>query len=575
MNYKLINPINNQYSPIEQILTNRGIEHKDIQDFLNIDSFIEYPPTLLKNMREGAKMLIKHLAKQNKVFIQVDSDCDGMTSAALLINYLNRVAPYYAQNFITYRVHEKKEHGLYFETIPEGTKLAIVPDAGSNDYEVHEKCAAAGIDVLILDHHEAKFISDNACVINNQLCDYPTKSLSGVGVVYKFCTYLDELLHTSHAEDFLDLVSLGLIADVMDTRDFETQYYIQEGLKHVRNPFYLAMINKDGMHFKSGEIPLMNDVAWYVAPFINAVNRVGTVEEKIIIFEAMLDFKAYTQIPSTKRGCKGMMETLVEQACRVATKVKNRQNDLVDELLVVVEKIIKEQNILDNQVLIIPFESGSKSLNGLVANKLSNRYQRPTLVLQRVEADDIVTYEGSARGYDKSDLKDFKEFLAQTPIDYAEGHKNAFGVGIKEERMNELQEFCNDNLDMGQIKYDVDFIWDARFINEQDVLTIAGHKHLWGQKVDEPLVVLENLRLTDDNVSFIGRNGKTLRIDNDKFSIIKFFITDEEKEALTPNGETWTANVIVTCDRNDWNGRSYAQFKLVDIEIIKKEKWVF
>lgn len=326
----------------------------------------------------------------------------------------------------------------------------------------------------------------------------------------------------------------------------------------MRNPFYKGMVDKDGMHFKSGEVPLMNDVAWYVAPFINAVNRVGTVEEKMLIFESMLDFKAYTQIPSTKRGCKGMMETVVEQACRVATNVKNRQNDLVDELLLTVEKIIKEQDLLANQVLIIPFEKGSKNLNGLVANKLANRYQRPTLVLQRRESEGIVTYEGSARGYDKSDLKDFKEFLLQTKIEYAEGHKNAFGVGIKEENMNIVQDYCNDNLEMGDIKYDVDFIWDARFVNEQDVLTIAGYKHLWGQKVEEPLVVIENLRLTDNNVSFIGRNGKTLRIDSDKFSIIKFFLTDNEKEELETNGETWTANLIVTCDKNEWNGRQSA-----------------
>jgi hypothetical protein len=52
-------------------------------------------------------------------------------------------------------------------------------------------------------------------------------------------------------------------------------------------------------------------------------------------------------------------------------------------------------------------------------------------------------------------------------------------------------------------------------------------------------------------------------------------VTDEEKEALTPNGETWTANLIVTCDKNEWNGRVTPQFKLMDIEIVSKDKWVF
>lgn len=78
-----------------------------------------------------------------------------------------RILPYFVQNNITYRMHEEKTHGLIFDTIPEGTKLVIVPDAGSNEYEIHKQCAEAGIDVLIIDHHEADYESEYACVINN------------------------------------------------------------------------------------------------------------------------------------------------------------------------------------------------------------------------------------------------------------------------------------------------------------------------------------------------------------------------------------------------------------------------
>lgn len=79
--------------------------------------------------------------------------------------------------------------------IPEGTTLVIAPDSSSNDYDIHKKLMEKGIDVLVIDHHEADRISEYACVVNNQLCDYPTKSLSGVGMVYKVCQYLDELNH--------------------------------------------------------------------------------------------------------------------------------------------------------------------------------------------------------------------------------------------------------------------------------------------------------------------------------------------------------------------------------------------
>jgi single-stranded-DNA-specific exonuclease len=80
------------------------------------------------------------------------------------------------------------------------------------------------MDILIIDHHKAPKVSECACVINNQLCDYPTKSLSGVGMVYKFCCYLDELLKVNYANEYLDLVAVGMVADMMDLRDFETKH---------------------------------------------------------------------------------------------------------------------------------------------------------------------------------------------------------------------------------------------------------------------------------------------------------------------------------------------------------------
>lgn len=62
--------------------------------------------------------------------------------------------------------------------------------------------------------------------MNNQLCDYPTKSLSGVGVVYKLCQYMDSVCGTAYADDFLDIVGVGLVGDMMDIRDFETHYLV-------------------------------------------------------------------------------------------------------------------------------------------------------------------------------------------------------------------------------------------------------------------------------------------------------------------------------------------------------------
>ena len=131
-------------------------------------------------------------------------------------------------------MHDGKQHGLgdvnLDQLIKEGFKLIICPDSASNDYDQHQKLKEHGIDVLVLDHHEAPKVSEYACIINNQLCDYPTKSLCGAAVVYKFCCYIDKLMGTNYAIEFEDLCALGLIADMMDMKDFETHYLTKDGL---------------------------------------------------------------------------------------------------------------------------------------------------------------------------------------------------------------------------------------------------------------------------------------------------------------------------------------------------------
>lgn len=199
-----------ELSAVEQVLFNRGIDPENVEHYLNTTDEDILNPQLIMNIAEGAKVLVKHIAQGDKVLIQIDSDCDGYTSAAALINYLNRLFPGFVQSNVYYRIHTGKQHGILLETIPDDVKLVIAPDSSSNDYEEHQQLKSKGVDVLVIDHHEADKISENAVIINNQLCDYPTKSLSGVGMVYKFCSYMDELLNVDYADDYLDLVALGI-----------------------------------------------------------------------------------------------------------------------------------------------------------------------------------------------------------------------------------------------------------------------------------------------------------------------------------------------------------------------------
>lgn len=137
MKYKYIVPKYPNLSITETILTNRGIDLKDINHYLNTNDDDILSPVLLDNMEAGAKLLIKHIKARNKIFIQIDTDVDGLTSSALLINYLYRLFPTYVDNYITYRNHTNKQHGIIIDTIPEDVKLVIAPDSSSELYTEH------------------------------------------------------------------------------------------------------------------------------------------------------------------------------------------------------------------------------------------------------------------------------------------------------------------------------------------------------------------------------------------------------------------------------------------------------
>lgn len=581
MEYRLRAPEFPIYTPVEQVLVNRGIPYDQINHYLNTTDNDILDPRLIPHLDEGAKMLIRHISQNDKVLIQVDSDCDGYTSAALLMNYLYCLFPSFVNNNISYRVHMGKQHGIIPDTIPEDVKLVIAPDSSSNDYEAHEYLNLSGVDVLVIDHHEADHISEYACVINNQLCDYPTKSLSGVAMVWKFCCYIDILLKTDHAQKFLDLVALGLVADMMDVRDFETRRLIDKGLQQIRNPYFRGAIDKDQFHFTNEITPI--GVAFYIAPLINATTRVGTQEEKLMLFESMLDFRGYELVPSTKRGCKGQAETRVEQACRNCTNIKSRQTKIRDNSLERIEQIIVNQNLLSNKILIVQLDDliTDRNLTGLIANQLMSEYQRPVLILNKIENEDgTIIWEGSGRGYDKSRLKDFRGFLENNKyVMYAEGHANAFGIGIKDEDISAFITSTNSALDGFDFTpiYNVDFIYKSDELTPDEVIDIAGMKSLWGQGVEEAEIAVEGIKVHKDNIRILSPDkNPTLKIMlPNGINFMKFRSSEEEYDKLYSELGYVTINIVGECERNIWNNKISPQVMIKDYEIVDRANYYF
>lgn len=136
MEYRLRAPRQDGTSLLEQILLNRGFkDRQEIQHYLSTDEQDLINPLKLDNMREGVKMLIRHIDTGNNALIIIDSDCDGYTSSAIFMNYLNRLFPSWIQNHLYYFIHSGKQHGLEdslkeFDWLAKNVKLIICPDSG-------------------------------------------------------------------------------------------------------------------------------------------------------------------------------------------------------------------------------------------------------------------------------------------------------------------------------------------------------------------------------------------------------------------------------------------------------------
>ena len=585
VNYKLFKENEDSYKEtIPRILISRGIKKEDLQNWIAaVNPYEENAWHNLDHIEDAVAAVQEAIVGESDIDVVIDPDVDGFTSAAIFINYLTAIAPEYSEKHIKYFFHSGKQHGLSDILDKLTAPLVIIPDAGSNDYEEHQILNDEGQTVVILDHHEAPYYNKNnsTITVNNQLSDnYGNKSLSGAGIVYRFCQAFDNETGNNFADDFLDLVALGNLSDMMDYRNLETRYIIHKGLQHITNPFFYYMVEKNQFSIdKKGGINY-NAIAWYVTPFINAVVRSGTQEEKLLIFESMLTYKAFEKIESGKRGHKGELVPRVEEAVRIATNVKARQTKLADASMQLLENKIKTESLLDNSIIICLCEPGQveKNLAGLAANKIQAKYQRPCLVLTRtkvIDADRYV-YTGSARNYSRSQVQNMRQICEETGVvEFATGHEGAFGISIPEEQLNNFITATNKiYADAPQEPiYWVDFIWH---INEDFVhylYDLSKMNDYWGQEVPEAVVAIENIPLETQEIQLMSSDKKpTIKVIlKNGVNLIKFNSSQEEFEEWSKPNKILT--IIGTPNINEWNGFITPQILIDDYEL--REEWVF
>ena len=547
----------------------RGVEN--IEGYVYPSKDYELNPRLLDNIDDAAKLLKKHLDNDSSILIVQDADTDGICSAAMMWLYIK---DFYPNAKLEYICHEHKAHGLddIIDDVEESDyDLIILPDASSFDIEEHKRLNMVGKEILVLDHHDADSYSPYAIVVNNQLSkEYSNKSFCGAGIVYKFLMVMDEYLNKpSHCENYMDLCALANIADCMSMKHPETRYYITEGLKRIKNDGLKAFIAQQSYSlFKETKDLGYINVAFYIVPLLNAVVRVGTMEEKRLLFEAFISPNKLIQ--SDKRGAKpGDMERVAVEMARRASNARNRQNRIKEKSTELLDMRIHKYDLLDNKILIIEVVDGDnvpQELRGLICAQFVNRYHRPCAIVAK-NSDGFL--RGSIRGNDSFlEVPDFKAFLESSgTTEYVQGHANAAGVSIHESNLEALLEYANSHIsDEGLSNvYFVDYIFNEAEDFGDILLTIAEHPELWGNDIEEPTVVIENIPYYKEQLFVMGENKDSAKFTHNGVEFVKFKSSDfiQEMQAYDRGRIT----VYGKIKKNTWAGRTTPQILIEDYEI--------
>lgn len=580
-----INLINENFTSdyVANLLRARGVE--DVEGYFHPRAEFLQSPTDLKNIRLAAVLYTRIALKENsKILIVVDSDNDGYTSAAIIYQYTKRLNP---NCQLDYWLHEGKQHGLqdHIDKLMEQDyqyDLIILPDSSSNDANYHDMLDEINTPCLILDHHLTDVkLSDNAVVVNNQLSpNYKNKELTGAGVVYQFCRFVDEMTGHDWANDYIDLAAWGIVGDMGSMLELENRYIVETGFseQHIKNDFFKCLLNKQGYSITGKMSPSWSDivaktnaisVAFYIVPLVNAMIRVGTMPEKERLFLAFID--GGRMVPCGKRGAKGTMERVDIESARECTNAKNKQTKLRDSAVDKLEAKIFKYDLLENKILFVRLEDDDvfpSEMNGLIAMQLAARFKKPTIVarLNKQGFD-----RGSARGMNQSDLKDFKQFLDESGyFEYAQGHANAFGVSIDDTKLASFHKYANTalaDIDFGENAYDVNFTRTARASDLGELIMEVGEaEQIWGQNNGQPLVHVSNITVNPAAIRVMGANADTLRIDVNGIPFIKFRAKDMIEE-IQSHKTAFVMEVVGKPNLNEWMGRTSPQMFIEDYEI--------
>ena len=354
------------YQIIKELLNNRGVvTEEEITEFLSDKPKQTYEPSLLADAQAGVDLILSEIAKGSKICVYGDYDADGITATALMLSVLGQLAP--AEKLDYYIPSRFEEgYGLNMEAVKhiadKGIKLIITVDCGSVSPGEVEYAKSLGMKVVVTDHHTITDEMADCLVINPKRTDdeYPFKGLSGCGVAFKMAQLIQKQakLPKSVLSEVLDLVAIGTVGDIMPMLD-ENRTLVKFGLRALNTGRRYGLRKlAEGAGLKPGEITAEN-IGFVIAPHLNASGRMEDASQAVKLLLA-------------PEGIPEADEIVADLLCK--NRERKRLQQQTFELCA--EKLTKVEDFL-----VLRLENAHEGITGIVAGKLKERYNRPTVLL--------------------------------------------------------------------------------------------------------------------------------------------------------------------------------------------------
>lgn len=411
--------------PAAQVLANRGLgDAAAARRFLapSLDQLCD--PLAMRGMARALERLQRAIRNGERILLYGDYDVDGTSSVVLLTKAIE-MAGGAAGYHIPHRL--KDGYGMRPEVVERaaaaGVGLIVSVDTGIRAGDVVTRANELGIDVIVTDHHLPEAELPPAVAVlnpNRPDCGYPEKNLCGAGVVFKLVQALLATLGWPAGkvervtESFLKLVAIATVADVVPLTG-ENRVIVKhglDGLAAVRNPGLRALLDVSG--FSGGRGPSARQVAFQIAPRLNAAGRMDTAQTVIELF-----------LTSDAERARALAQQLHDQ---------NAERQQVEAEI----REVCEQAAVDETTAAVVYyaEDWHRGVLGIVASRMVERLHRPVFVLSRNPGDG--TAQGSGRSIPAFHLLEALESMPDLFIRFG-GHQHAAGVTLAAERVDEFR----------------------------------------------------------------------------------------------------------------------------------------